>query len=487
MLTAVLVLLLVLPVLGAILAYLLPPRPARAVAVGSALGAALLASWGVLAGYPRGHQATLGSLPWLPGGSGRGVFGFLLDPLASVLLLVVTVIGFLTVLYSTQYLREENRDHPVGPEDQSRYYFWLLGFLASMVGVATAPNFLQLFIFWELTTICSWALISFYRSPESLRAGFKAILMTHAGGVFFLLAILVLFAETGSFEFDALARLAPNLRGWVFFFLMVAAWAKAAQVPFHTWLPDAMAAPTPVSAYLHAASMVKAGVFLMARAVSAGWAAPFDVGLLLGFMALVTMLVALSFYFVQDDLKRLLAYSTIAHLGYVLLGVALGAMGSEVGFQGGVLHIICHGFSKATLFLAVGAVAYVTGTRSISALGGLAKTMPLTAAAFFVGLLAVTGIPPFACFWSKFMILAGAMELPAPLGPSILVLVLCESLVAFGWMLYVGQKVFFGLRTPAAVVNSDPPPAMSGVLILLMLGCLLAPLVGIPLVRLLGG
>jgi hydrogenase-4 component D len=487
MLTTALVLALLVPLLGAILAGFLRPASTRVVAVGCALLSASLAGWGVWAAYPGTIHSTFGGLPWLPGESGDGVFGILLDPLASVLLLVVTIVGFLTVLFSTQYLREKNRDHGVGPEDQGRYYFWLLAFLASMIGVATAPNFLQLFVFWELTTICSWALISFYRSPESLSAGFKAILMTHAGGVFFLLAILVLFAETGSFEFEALARLDPSLRAWVFFFLMVAAWAKAAQVPFHTWLPDAMAAPTPVSAYLHAASMVKAGVFLMARAVSAGWAAPFNLGLLLGFMALVTMLVALSFYFVQDDLKRLLAYSTIAHLGYVLLGVALGVMGSEVGFRGGVLHIICHGFSKATLFLAVGAVAYVTGTRSISALGGLARTMPLTAATFFVGLMAVTGIPPFACFWSKFMILAGAMELPEPLGPSILVLVLCESLVAFGWMLHVGQKVFYGVRTPAAVVNSDPPPAMSGVLILLMLGCLLAPLAGIPLVELLGG
>ena len=487
MVTTVLVLLLLLPVLGAIMAGLLPPRSCRAVAVGSALGAAFLASWAVFAGYPRGTQATFGSLPWLPGGSGQGVFGFLLDPLASVLLLVVTLVGFVTVLFSTSYLREGNRDHPVGPEDQGRYYFWLLAFLASMVGVATAPNFLQLFIFWELTTVCSWALISFYRSPESLRAGFKAILMTHAGGVFFLLAILVLFAETGSFGFEALGRLAPNLRAWVFFFLMVAAWAKAAQVPFHTWLPDAMAAPTPVSAYLHAASMVKAGVFLMARAVGAGWPASGDMGLILAGMALATILVALSFYFVQDDLKRLLAYSTIAHLGYVLLGVALGAMGSDAGFRGGVLHILCHGFGKATLFLAVGAVAYVTGTRSITALGGLARTMPLTAAAFFVGLLAVTGIPPFACFWSKFLILAGAMEIQGPLGPAIMVLLLSESLVAFGWMLYVGQKVFLGIRTEAALVNSDPPLAMRGALVLLMIGCLLAPLAGIPLVRLLGG
>lgn len=487
MLTTAFLLILAFPLLGAILAGSVRPRAIHPIALAGAGLSAILAGWGVLSSYPRTVRIALGGLPWLPGGSGQEVFGILMDPLGSILLLVVTFIGFLTVLFSTRYLSEKNRDHPVGAEDQGRYYFWLLSFLASMVGVATAPNFLQLFVFWELTTICSWALISFYRSPESLAAGFKAILMTHAGGVFFLLALLVLFAHAGSFDFDALGRLSPQLRGWVVFFFMVAAWAKAAQVPFHTWLPDAMAAPTPVSAYLHAASMVKAGVFLMARAVSAGWDVPAPWGLVLAFMAMATILVALSFYFVQDDLKRLLAYSTIAHLGYVLLGVALGAMGSVTGFRGGVLHILCHGFGKATLFLSVGAVAYVTGTRSISALGGVARSMPLTATAFFVGLLAVTGIPPFACFWSKFMILAGALEIPAPLGPAILILVLGESLVAFGWMFHVGQKVFLGIRTPAAQVNSDPPPAMSGALVLLMLGCLLAPLAGIPLVRLLGG
>jgi hydrogenase-4 component D len=248
-----------------------------------------------------------------------------------------------------------------------------------------------------------------------------------------------------------------------------------------------MEAPTPISAYLHAAAMVKAGVYLMARSVGSGWLMPVSLAYLLGAMALVTMLVALSFYFVQDDLKRLLAYSTIAHLGYVLLGVSLGALGSTEGFRGGVLHIICHGFSKATLFFCAGAVAYVTGTRSISALQGLARSMPLTATAFFIGVLAVTGIPPFACFWSKFMILEGSLRLPGLLGPALLVLLLCETLIAFAWMLYIAQKVFLGAPSPAAQVNSDPPFAMSATLLILVLGCLLAPVIGLPFVTLIGG
>jgi hydrogenase-4 component D len=481
--TAALLLLVLVPALAAVVAGSLRRDGARrVVAVVAAAVVAALALMVLPAALRAPVLVELGDVPWLAGLVEGPMFGVLLDPLSAVLLLVAAVIGFLTVLYSTAYLREGNRDHAVGHEGQARYYFWLLAFLASMTGVAVAPSFLQLLVFWELTTVCSWALISFRQDGTSLAAGFKALVMTHVGGAFFLIAVLVLFAVTGSFGFDALGRLPEQLRPWVFLMLVVAAWAKSAQVPLHTWLPDAMAAPTPISAYLHAAAMVKAGVYLVARAASSGWAMPPQVAMVLGAMAVVTMFVALSYYFIQDDLKRLLAFSTIAHLGYVLLGVALGALGSLTAFRGGVLHIACHGFAKATLFLCAGAIAYVTGTRSIAALGGLARTMPLTAAAFFTGVLAVAGLPPFACFWSKFMILSGAMELRGPVGPVVLVLVLVESLLAFAWMLHVGQKVFLGVPTPAAAVHSDPPAAMSVVLVVLMIGCLLVPAVAMPLV-----
>ncbi len=237
-------------------------------------------------------------------------------------------------------------------------------------------------------------------------------------------------------------------------FILIAAWAKAAQVPLHTWLPDAMEAPTPISAYLHAAAMVKAGVYLMARTVSSGWAIPPRSPLLMAGMALLTIFVALSFYFVQDDLKRLLAYSTIAHLGYVLLGIAIGGLGIDAGLSAAAFCTSsATGYSKATLFFCAGGISYVTGTRSISALRGLGRSMPLTATAFFIGLLSVTGVPPFGCFWSKFMILSGAMRLAGPMGPLILILILCETLISFGWMLYVAQKDFLGA---AAGAGSGP-------------------------------
>jgi hydrogenase-4 component D len=485
LITSIAVLMLILPAAGALLSALLR-RSARPAAVVIAAIVTGLAVWLTLSTYGTSYIRMLGDLPWLRGLVEAPVFGILIDPLASLMLLVAVPIGLLTVLYSTAYLTDKNREHPVDSEHYGRYYFWLLLFIASMVGVAVSPNFLQFLVFWEMTTLCSWALISFRQNERSLRAGFKALLMTHVGSAFFLLAILILFVRTNSFDFSALGKLPDGLKSWVLLFLLIAAWAKAAQVPFQTWLPDAMEAPTPISAYLHAAAMVKAGVFLMARTVSGGWAIPPKIALLMAGMALLTIFVALSFYFVQDDLKRLLAYSTIAHLGYVLLGIAIGGLGSNLGFRGGVLHIICHGYSKATLFFCAGTIAYVTGTRSISGLRGLGRSMPLTATAFFIGLLSVTGVPPLACFWSKFMILSGAMRLAGPTGPAILILILGETLVSFGWMLYIAQKIFLGPPLPAAQVASDPPWTMNAILIILMIGCVAAPLVGMPLVQLMG-
>jgi hydrogenase-4 component D len=476
---------LILPAAGALLSALLK-RSARPAAVVIAAIVTGLAAGLTLSTYGTSYTRMLGDLPWLHGLVDAPLLGIFIDPLASLMLLVAVPIGLLTVLYSTSYLTDKNREHPVGSEHYGRYYFWLLLFITSMVGVAISPNFLQFFVFWEMTTLCSWALISFHQTERSLRAGFKALLMTHVGSAFFLLAILIIFVRTSSFDFSALGRLPDGLRSWVLLFLMIAAWAKAAQVPLQTWLPDAMEAPTPISAYLHAAAMVKAGVFLMARTVSGGWGIPPKIALLMAGMALLTIFVALSFYFVQDDLKRLLAYSTIAHLGYVLLGLAVGGLGSTLGFRGGVLHIICHGYSKATLFFCAGTIAYVTGTRSISALRGLGRSMPLTATAFFIGLLSVTGVPPLACFWSKFMILSGAMRLSGPIGPVILILILGETLVSFGWMLYIAQKIFLGPPLPVAQVASDPPWTMNATLIILMIGCVAAPLVGMPLVQFMG-
>jgi len=362
----------------------------------------------------------------------------------------------------------------------------MLLFIGSMVGIAVSPNLLQLFIFWEMTTLCSWALISYNRQDAALKAGYKALLMTYFGGIFFMIALVILFVNTSSFDFRALGNLTPALRTTVFILLAIAAWAKAAQFPFYTWLPDAMEAPTPVSAYLHAAAMVKAGVYLLARVVlSSSPTLTFGNGLVIAIMAVVTMFIGVFFYFFQDDLKRLLAFSTITQLAFIFFGVSLGIMGSTLGFQGGVLHIACHAVAKGLLFLSVGAIAYATGTKSIKSLSGLAQNMPLTAAAFMVGVFALTGIPPFACFFSKFFIFTGALSLGGATGTLFAVLVILESLICFGWFFWIGHKVFFGkpmALNPQDNEVKDTPFAMSASLVVLMILCLIVPWVGILLV-----
>ena len=476
----ILVTLLVVPFVGAVLCGVLP-RGAKLLAALVAALAAALAIGAVAMAYPGTRELQFGRLPWLPGPlHAQPLFGLLVDPLSSLVLLLVTVVGLGVVVFSSQYLSEKNAEHPYRDGD-SRYYFWLLAFLGSMIGLTLSPNLLQMFIFWELTTICSWALISHTHTEAAQRASVKALIITHLGGIGFLVALCLLFAFQKSFAFTAVGQLGAGARTAVFVLFLVAAWAKSAQVPFHTWLPDAMEAPTPVSAYLHAAAMVKAGVFLIARLLVSSLHLPSYLGVVVAAMAMLTIFMAIMSYFRQDDLKRLLAYSTIAHLGYMFLGMALGIWGSEVGFRGGVLHMLCHGVAKGTLFLAVGAIAYRTGTRRISQLHGLAAKMPLEATAFIVGVVAVTGIPPFATFWSKFMIFSGALQ--SPVGVALLVVLVAESAVSFAWLLYVAHKVFLGAPSPVAAAAAAPPFWMSAALVAGMVLCLLAPVVGLPLVN----
>ncbi|HID05791.1 MAG TPA: hypothetical protein EYP10_01455, partial [Armatimonadetes bacterium] len=384
------------------------------------------------------------------------------------------------------YIGPGNKEHPLH-DGKGRYFFWMLLFITSMVGIAISSNFFQLFIFWELTTLCSWALISYYdEDPEALRGGYKALIMTHIGGLFLMTAIVILFIATHSFDFEALQQVSPALRSTLVVLLLVGAWAKAAQVPFYTWLPDAMVAPTPVSAYLHAAAMVKAGVYLTARTVIASQ--PFamkqlpishGVGILMAVMALVTMFIVVYLFFFQDDLKRLLALSTIAHLAYIMLGCALGVFGSEMGFQGGLIHIAAHGAGKGLLFLAVGALAYYSGSRRISELSGAMTKLPLVAVAFFIGVLTVTGVPPFAGFWSKLFLITGALQL-GKFGAFIAICMVIESVVAFGWLLWIGQRVFFGTPSTAVQAIGSDSASIDIAMVIMMILCLAVSVVAIP-------
>jgi NADH-quinone oxidoreductase subunit L len=329
-----------------------------------------------------------------------GVFTLVPAGLGLNLAAIAAVVGSLTVIYSAAYMEHG--------EQLNRYYALVLIFIGAMVGLVLSGSLLWMFFFWEITAFCSYALISFHNDdPKAVAGGIKALLVTSLGGVGLLLGALLVRAYLGDYQvstFLAQAGTLPsNVLALVAFGFLAAAAAKSAQMPFHTWLPDAMEAPTPISALIHAATMVNAGVYLLARFYPAfqdvpAWAtAVMVVGCLSALSAGVMALVS-------NDLKRALAYSTISQLGYMVYAVGTGAVFASQ------FHLLSHAIFKALLFLGAGVVITAVGTRDMLHMGGLGARMPFTRLIFIIGTLALAGIPITNGFFSKELILEGGLE-----------------------------------------------------------------------------
>ena len=368
--------------------------------------------------------------------------GVLVDADATLMLILVALVSFLVQVYSLGYLSDE------AMPSLGRYYAYQSLFAFSMMGLVLAPNFVQLFICWELVGLCSYLLIGYwYQRPEAARAAVKAFWITKAGDVFFLIGIVMLWSRTGTFDFAELFELAQGGGealaglGLVTFFIYLGAAGKSAQFPFHVWLPDAMEGPTPVSALIHAATMVTAGVYLLFRTAFLFEQTP-DVLAAVGWIGAFTALLAATLACVQSDIKRVLAYSTVSQLGYMMAAIGAGFAGA------GFLHLLTHGVFKALLFLAAGAVIHAVGTNDIHAMGGLARRMPQTFIVFLVGTLSLAGIPFFAGFFSKEEILSAAWAggLTVPFG----MLVLAAFLTAF----YMFRVVFIAFLGAPAVASA---------------------------------
>jgi NADH-quinone oxidoreductase subunit L len=368
--------------------------------------------------------------------------GVLVTAEATLMLILVALVSFLVQVYSLGYLADEP------PASLGRYYTYQSLFTFSMMGLVLAPNFVQLFICWELVGLCSYLLIGYwYQRPEAARAAVKAFWITKAGDVFFLIGIVMLWSRTGTFDFAELFELVQGGGealaglGLVTFFIYLGAAGKSAQFPFHVWLPDAMEGPTPVSALIHAATMVTAGVYLLFRTAFLFEQTP-DVLAAVGWIGAFTALLAATLACVQSDIKRVLAYSTVSQLGYMMAAIGAGFAGA------GFLHLLTHGVFKALLFLAAGAVIHAVGTNDIHAMGGLARRMPQTFIVFLVGTLSLAGIPFFAGFFSKEEVLSAAWAggLTVPFG----MLVLAAFLTAF----YMFRVVFIAFLGAPAVTSA---------------------------------
>jgi NADH-quinone oxidoreductase subunit L len=326
--------------------------------------------------------------------------GLRVDGLTAIMLVVVTSVSLLVQVYSQGYMQ--------GDGGYSRYYAYMALFTTSMLGLILVDSILILFVFWELVGLCSYLLIGFwFHKPAAARAAMKAFLVTRLGDLGFLLAIILIWTKTGTFDIAEIQDLAlagaigSNVLTWFCLGVFAGAAGKSAQFPLHVWLPDAMEGPTPVSALIHAATMVAAGVYLVARFFPVFEQAD-DARLVVACIGATTALIAALIGVVMTDIKRVLAYSTISQLGYMMLALGLG------GYVAAIFHLMTHAFFKALLFLGSGSVNHSTNTFDMRKMGGLRRVMPWTYATFLIGSLSLAGVFPLAGFWSKDEILGDA-------------------------------------------------------------------------------
>ena len=369
-------------------------------------------------------------LSWLHIGSVNITMGVLIDPLTAMMLVVVTTVSLLVQIYSCGYMK--------GDPGYGRFFAFLSLFAASMLGLVLAVNFLQMYVFWELVGLCSYLLIGFYYYKISAReAAKKAFMTTRVGDFGLLLGILLLQITFGTVDFLELKTLIP---GYIVsagtgtltvigLLLFVGPIGKSGQFPLHVWLPDAMEGPTPVSALIHAATMVVAGVYLVGRSLFLFSQLPL-VMTVIAWIGAFTALFAASIAITQHAIKRILAYSTISQLGYMMLALGVGSLTASF------FHLMTHAFFKALLFLCAGAVMHAMRDEAdIFKMGGLRKKMPVTFAAMTIGVLAISGIPPFAGFFSKDEILGAAAAVSTPL-------YVVATLTAFMTAFYMARLLF---------------------------------------------
>ncbi len=381
----------------------------------SATGGAMVMAFNLLWSQIQGHDPYLYTFEWAQAGSFHLNMGFVIDHLTALMLVIVTTVAFLVQIYTDGYMAHD--------PSYVRFYAYLSLFTSSMLGLVVSPNLVQIYIFWELVGMCSYLLIGFWFDRKGAAdACQKAFVTNRVGDFGLLLGLLGLYWATGTFEFTEMgARLSELVESGalsvglaILFAILVfmGPAAKSAQFPLHVWLPDAMEGPTPISALIHAATMVAAGVFLIARMFPVFEEIPAVMNVI-AWTGAFTAFLGASIAITQNDIKKGLAYSTVSQLGYMVMGMGVGA------YSAGLFHLMTHAYFKAMMFLGSGSVIHgmeeVVGhdpdvAQDMRVMGGLRKYMPITAITFFIGTLAISGIPPFAGFWSKDEILASTFR-----------------------------------------------------------------------------
>jgi NADH-quinone oxidoreductase subunit L len=407
---------------------------------------------------------------WISAGSFHATMGFMVDPLSSLMMLIITGVGFLIHMYSIGYMHDDAA--------YNRFFSYLNLFVFFMLLLVMGSNYLVMFVGWEGVGLCSFLLIGFwFKNTSYNHAANKAFIMNRIGDLGMLLGIVLIFVHFGSIEyadvFDKATTVGTSMLTLITILLFVGAMGKSAQLPLYTWLPDAMAGPTPVSALIHAATMVTAGIYMVARNNILYSLSPASLELVL-YVGLATAIFAATIAIAQNDIKKVLAYSTVSQLGLMFVALGLGA------YSTGVFHMATHAFFKALLFLCAGSVIHaLQGEQDIRKMGGLRKHIPVTFLTFLIGVLAISGIPPFAGFFSKDEILAKAFEH----SQAIWVLAVLASLLTSFYMFRLLFLTFFGsVRASSNVISHihESPKVMTVPLIILAILSTVSGLIGMP-------
>lgn len=414
-------------------------------------------------------------------GSLRIPFAFQIDQLSTLFLLIITGVGFLIHVYSTAYMHEEKREH------FGRYFAYLNLFVFSMLLLVMGANFLIMFLGWEGVGLCSYLLIGYwFKNVDYTKAAKKAFVMNRIGDLGFLLAVFWLIAKLGSIDYSyvlttgAIDHLSTGDIIGITLLLFLGATGKSAQIPLYTWLPDAMAGPTPVSALIHAATMVTAGIYMIARSNLLFSAAPVTLNVI-AIIGAATAFLAATIALRQNDIKKVLAYSTVSQLGYMFLALGTGA------YVAAVFHVMTHAFFKALLFLGSGSVIHaVSGNQDIRYMGGLRKKLPVTYITFLIGCLAIAGIAPFSGFFSKDAILLSAFATNKVLYAVGLLTAALTAFYMFRLLFVTFGGSFRGTEEQAHHIH-ESPAAMTIPLIVLAILSIIGGFVGIPELFMHGG
>ena len=413
-------------------------------------------------------QAEVSTIAWIPGIS-AGVF---IDSLSVLFTVLVAFFGFIITIYSIGYMK--------GEEGLTRYYFQLLLFIGSMIGLVISDNLIQMFVFWEMVGFCSYSLVSFwYKRPESVKSGNKVFLMTRIGDISLLAAIGLLFYAFGTFSFQgivsgiqnaaAAGTLNTGLLVTIAFLVLGGAIAKSAQLPLFTWLYSAMEAPTSISALLHAATMVKAGIYLLSRFILIFAVVPAVMVALqplwlptVAWIGVLTALVGATLAFTTTDIKGVLAYSTVSQLGFMMaaLGAALNGLAST-GWFASLFHMMSHAFFEGLGFLLAGGIIHALGTRDMRLMGGLRKAMPITFILALIMVLTTSGLPPFAAFFSKGLVISSVADVGSLVQT---ILLYATTMITFAYCIRFFTLVFMG-KESEHLVKQHPHEAPKVMLI----------------------